>query len=94
MTKQPRPLPAIEFRLGAMKLSVWPNDSKGRRFYKSTLAHVYRIPKDQREAGDNGWRETTSFAAEDLVLIRELTRLAGAWIREQEATSAPVDSTT
>ncbi len=85
MSKETRQLPAKEFRLGSTKLSIWKNDAKGRPFYKSTFAAIYRVPADQRENGDNGWRETSSFAPEDLVLIQELARIAGVWIREQEA---------
>jgi len=87
MSTESRPLPAQEFRLGAIKASVWENQSKGSSFFKTTFVHIYRVAEDQREAGDNGWRETTSFAADDLVLIRELARLASSWIREHSATA-------
>jgi len=92
MTKETRQLPAKEFRLGSMKLSIWQNDGNGRSFFKSTFVHVYRVAADQREEGDNGWRETSSFALEDLVLIQELARLAGDWIRAQEVVVAEAEA--
>jgi len=72
--------PARDFRLGAIRLSIWENESEnGFRYYRATLGKSYRLPESERTGNDDGWRDTGSFAAEDLPVIVALCQSATRW---------------
>jgi hypothetical protein len=74
--------PAIKFRDGCLQVVVWRNTStEGKTFYSVTPTRSYR-------QGDDTWRETESFNAEDILPMAELLREAYVWIRNQKRADA------
>ena len=65
--------PAKKFRLGRVHASVWANERDGgSTFYNVIFSRTYK--------DENGFKETTSFSPEDVVLVRELAEKAANWI--------------
>lgn len=82
-SKEPS-LPVKEFQIGVVSLTIWKNKSEsGRSYYRTNFHKIYRLSESDREKDDSGWRDTGSFAPEDLPVIRELCRLATEWLQGQ-----------
>lgn len=66
--------PAHEIRLGAVKATIWENDTTSGKRHNVTVTRLY---KD----GDE-WKRTESFGRDDLPLLTKVTDLAHTWIFE------------
>jgi len=71
----PTQKPAHEIRLGAVKATIWENDTAGGARHNVTVNRLY---KD----GDK-WKRTDSFGRDDLPLVAKVVDLAHTWIFEQ-----------
>jgi hypothetical protein len=67
--------PAHEIRLGAVKATIWENETTNGTRHNVTVARLY---KD----GDE-WKRTESFGRDDLLLVAKVVDLAHSWIFEQ-----------
>ncbi|QEG36222.1 hypothetical protein [Bythopirellula goksoeyrii] len=86
MPSEKAALPAKEFQLGTVRVTIWHNESEfGRGYYRSNFHKIYRLSESDRKKDDNGWRDTGSFAPEDLPVIAELCRLTTDWFQQQAA---------
>ena len=66
--------PAHEIRRGAVKALIWENDGENGRFYRFTLARLYK-------EGDT-WKSTTSFGAQDIPKLSTVLVQVEDWISE------------
>ncbi|MEZ6073691.1 MAG: hypothetical protein R3C10_28180 [Pirellulales bacterium] len=73
----PREKPAREIRLGAIKATVWANETTSGTRHNVTVARLY---KD----GDE-WKTTQSFGRDDLPLVAKVVDLAHSWIFTEAA---------
>ena len=73
----PREKPAREIRLGAIKATVWANETTNGTRHNVTVARLY---KD----GDE-WKTTQSFGRDDLPLVAKVVDLAHSWIFTEAA---------
>ena len=67
--------PANEIRLGAIKATIWKNDTENGPRYSVTVTRLY---KDGEE-----WKTTDSFGRDDLPLAGKVLDMAHTWIVEQ-----------
>jgi hypothetical protein len=73
MSSQSKQRPAHEIRLGAVKATIWPNETSAGVRHNVTIARLY---KD----GDDKWQQTESFGREDLPLVAKVVDQAHDWI--------------
>jgi hypothetical protein len=66
--------PAHEIRLGAVKATIWANETTGGTRHNVTVCRLY---KD----GDE-WKRTESFGRDDLLVVAKVADLAHSWIYE------------
>jgi len=66
--------PIHEIRLGAIKATIWENETPNGIRHNVQLARLY---KD----GEN-WKQTTNFSREDLPLLTKVADLAHSWCYE------------
>jgi hypothetical protein len=59
--------PIHEMRIGRVRAAVWENTTEKGTYPTVTFSKLY-MDKDQK------WRDSTSFAKEDLLLLAELAR--------------------
>ena len=72
----PNQKPVHEIRLGAIKATIWANEtSVGIRH----SVNVSRLYKD----GDE-WKRTDSFGRDDLLLVAKVADLAHSWIYQSQ----------
>lgn len=71
----PNQQPCHEIRLGAIKATIWENDTTSGTRHNVTVSRLY---KD----GDK-WKRTDSFGRDDLPLMAKVVDLAHTWIFEQ-----------
>lgn len=64
--------PAHEIRRGAIKALIWANDSENGRFYRFTVARLYK-------EGDT-WKSTTSFGLQDIPKLSTVLVQVEDWI--------------
>ena len=69
--------PAHTARYGALKCTIWKNDSRNGPFYSTVITRSYKDGED--------WRETPAFGQEDLPTLAKAALDAHSWIREQLA---------
>ncbi|QDV81022.1 hypothetical protein K2D_46570 (plasmid) [Planctomycetes bacterium K2D] len=75
--------PANEFRIGAIKATVWKNETvEGPRF-NTKLSRIYRVAEEKREKNDSGWRDTDSLGRDDLLVAAKVMDLAHTWVEDQ-----------
>lgn len=67
--------PAHEIRLGAIKATIWENDSASGIRHNVTLARIYK--------DGNEWKRSDCFGRDDLPLVAKVVDLAHSWIFEQ-----------
>ncbi len=70
--------PADVMRDGALKASIWENESENGIYYATTLAKTY-------ESKNGALRDTHNFTGNDLLRVAELARQAYAKINELRA---------
>jgi hypothetical protein len=71
----PNDKPAHEIRLGAIKATIWRNDTGNGVRFNTTFTRLYR---DGRE-----WKTTNSFGRDDLLVVGKVADQAHSWICEQ-----------
>lgn len=69
--------PAHEVRLGAIKATIWENETANGKRHNVTVSRIY---KD----GDE-WKQNESFGRDDLLLLAKVVNLAHTWIFENTA---------
>jgi hypothetical protein len=70
--------PIHEIRLGRVRASVWENTGEKGSWRKVTFSKLY--------LGEDGqWRDTTSFAKGDLLLLAEVARQTAAVLYREDA---------
>lgn len=69
--------PANEIRMGAIKATIWENQTTAGTRHNVTVSRIY---KD----GDE-WKQTESFGRDDLPLLAKVVDLAHTWIFENAA---------
>ena len=72
--------PTHEIRIGAIKAVIWANDTQNGTRHNVTFARLYK--------DDDGWKESTSFGRDDLLLLAKVADKAHTWIHEQGQQSA------
>ncbi len=70
-----KPRPVHEVRLGAIRASVWQNETSVGTRHNVTLSRLYK-------EGEH-WKSTESFGRDDLLLLAKVADLAHTWIHEQ-----------
>ena len=65
--------PAQTFRKGTVKAAVWENKGKDGVFYSVTFSRSYK-------AGEDGWRNTSSFNEGDLEPLADVAFMARLFI--------------
>ena len=75
--------PVEEVRIGAVKASIWQNDTQVGIRHNATFSRLYKDGDD--------WKSTSSFGREDLLLLAKVADLAHTCIhqlqREADAAS-------
>lgn len=66
--------PIHEIRLGAVKATIWENETDNGKRHNVQIARLY---KD----GDE-WKQTTSFGRDDLPLVSKVSNMAHTFIFE------------
>jgi hypothetical protein len=66
--------PAQEIRMGAIKATIWENQTTAGTRHNVTVSRIY---KD----GDE-WKQTESFGRDDLPLLAKVVDLTHTWIFE------------
>lgn len=69
--------PVHEIKIGALKATIWKNESPKGAFHSVTLSRIY---KDGEK-----WASTSSFGRNDLLPLAKLTDQAHSWVVSQEA---------
>lgn len=64
-TETEKKKPAQTFRKGTVKAAVWQNEGKDGVFYSVTFSRSYK-------AGEDGWRNTSSFNEGDLEALADV----------------------
>ena len=71
---QAKQSPVHEIRLGAIKATIWENETATGKRHNVQLCRLY---KD----GDE-WKQTTSFSRDDLPLVSKVSDLVHTWVFE------------
>ena len=72
-TETEKKKPAQTFRKGTVKAAVWENEGKDGVFYSVTFSRSYK-------AGEDGWRNTSSFNEGDLEALADVAFQARLYI--------------
>lgn len=77
--------PVQTIRYGSVRAAIWPNivdnGNASRPLYCVTFSRSY---KD----GENNWKESASFGADDLLLLAKAADEAHTWIARQRSADA------
>ena len=65
--------PVHEIRLGAIKASIWENETATGPRHSVTLSRLYKDTNDE-------WRSTDSLGREDLLLAVKVLDLVHSWL--------------
>ena len=65
--------PVHEIRLGAVKATIWPNETANGTRYNTTFSRLFKN-------GDDQWQQTDSFGRDDLPLLTKVADQAHDWI--------------
>ena len=77
----PNEKPAHEVRLGAIKATIWKNDTGNGVRYNTTFSRLYR--------DEDKWKNTSSFGRDDLLVLAKVADRAHSWICEQHQDEQP-----
>ncbi len=72
---KPKQQPAQEIRMGAIRATIWENQTTNGTRFNVTVSRLY---KDGEE-----WKQTDSFGRDDLQLLAKVIDLAHTWIFQQ-----------
>jgi hypothetical protein len=64
-----------EIRLGAIKATIWKNETTTGARYNTTFIRLYR--------DGNEWKSTASFGRDDLLVLGKVADRVHSWICEQ-----------
>ena len=64
--------PVHEIRLGAIKATIWENETSVGTCHNVTVARLYKDGDD--------WKQTESFGRDDLLLLGKVLDQAQSWI--------------
>jgi hypothetical protein len=67
--------PATTIRYGAIKATIWRNETRNGSMYSTTVTRTYK-------EGDD-WRESHSFGPGDLPTVAKVMLDAHTWVQEQ-----------
>ena len=67
--------PAHEIRLGALKATIWRNETTVGTRYNVTVSRIYKEGEE--------WKTTESFGRDDLLPLAKTLDLAHTWIHER-----------
>ncbi len=70
--------PVHEIRIGAVKATIWPNETANGVRHNVTVARLYKDADDK-------WQTTDSFGRDDLPLVAKVVDQAHSWIFENPA---------
>jgi hypothetical protein len=73
--------PVKEIRFGAIKCAIWKREHEGKIFYSTSISRSYRVDEQERDPGDDGWREVNSFDFVDLDTVKTALEMAHKWIK-------------
>ena len=71
----PKDKPIHEVRLGAIKATIWRNDTESGVRYNTTFSRLYRDGEE--------WKSTDSFGRDDLLVLSKVADQTHSWIFEQ-----------
>lgn len=77
--------PVRTLRMGALKASIWANESDNRKYYNVTFTRSYYVESEKK------WHESDSYGADDLLPLAKLADLAHTQIfklREEDKKAA------
>jgi len=72
--------PAHKIRKANLHVTIWRNHGANGTWYSVTPGRSYKV--------DEGWRETESLGAEDLLPMAKLLDLADTWVTHQQQADA------
>ena len=72
---KPKQQPAHEIRMGAIRATIWENQTTNGTRFNVTVSRLY---KDGEE-----WKQTESFGRDDLQMLAKVIDLAHTWIFQQ-----------
>lgn len=78
MPSQTKQRPAHEIRIGAVKATIWPNETSAGVRHNVVVARLYKDADDK-------WQQTDSFGRDDLPLVAKVVDKAHDWIFENPA---------
>ena len=67
--------PAHEIRMGAIKATIWENQTQTGTRHNVTVSRIYKDGDD--------WKQTDSFGWDDLQLLAKVIDQAHTWIFQQ-----------
>lgn len=67
--------PVNEFRLGAIKATIWQNDTTSGKRYSVQVSRLYRQGEQ--------WQQSPSFGRDDLPVVAKIADMAHSWIFTQ-----------
>ena len=79
----PNEKPAHELRLGAIKATIWKNETTSGARYNTTFTRLYR--------DENEWKSTGSFGRDDLLVLGKVADRVHSWICEQNQENAAAE---
>jgi hypothetical protein len=71
----PNDKPAHEVRFGAIKATIWRNDTGNGVRFNTTFTRLYR--------DGNEWKTTNSFGRDDLLVVGKVADQVHSWIYQQ-----------
>jgi hypothetical protein len=72
--------PAHKIRIGALQATIWRNAGENGNWYSVNITRGYKA--------DDGWRDTDSLGADDLLPAAKLLDLAHTWVMHQQQADA------
>jgi len=66
--------PIIQIRLGAIRASIWANDTASGRRYNVTVGRLYQK--------DGAWKTSNSFGQDEVLVLCKALDMAYLWIAE------------
>lgn len=73
MPAQTKQRPAHEIRIGAVKATIWPNETSAGVRHNVVISRLFK------DSGDE-WRQSDSFGRDDLPLVAKVVDQAHDWI--------------
>lgn len=79
-TTKPPHKPAHTIRSGGIEVTVWRNNGEKAPWYSVTMKRTYKKGEE--------WKQTDSYAGDDLLLLSKLLDQAHSWIISQPTKKA------